>query len=105
MRNHRYFGGKLHSGKEAVSSPCEPDHRCTGCVPRMNLHGRRPGSAGPPFLLQPDVLAGGSAKLTPAQGESQPPQPINLAGTRIRRMVLEDSPASITSPSYHPALL
>src|SRR5262249_12476735 len=50
-------------------------------------------------------LAGGSAKLTPVQGESQPPQPGNLAGHRIRRKVLEDSPASVTSPPYHPALL
>lgn len=56
------------------------------------------------LLLQPDVLAEGSAELTPAQGESQPPPAINLAGHRIRK-ALEDSPASITSPPYHPALL
>ena len=52
------------------------------------------------LYFKPGVLAEGPAKLTPAQGESQPQQPINLAGHRIRREILEDSPASITSPPY-----
>jgi hypothetical protein len=43
-------------------------------------------------------------QLTPAQVGSQPPEPVNLADHRIRRkQVLGDSPASTTSPPYHPA--
>jgi hypothetical protein len=45
-------------------------------------------------------------QLTPAQADSQPPEPINLADHRIRqKQVSGDSPASTTSPPYHPALL
>jgi hypothetical protein len=40
MRNHRCLGDKRQRGKEAAASPCELDHRCTCCVPPMNLHGR-----------------------------------------------------------------
>jgi Integrase core domain len=45
-------------------------------------------------------------QLTPAQAASQPPEPVNLADHRIRqKQVLGESPASTTSPPYHPASL
>ena len=45
-------------------------------------------------------------QLTPAQTDSHPPDPVNLAEHRIRGSRFSgDSPASTTSQPYHPALL
>lgn len=45
-------------------------------------------------------------QLTPAQADTRPPEPINLADHRIRGTKSSaDSPTSTTSPPYRPALL